>query len=192
MRHRAPRVAAVAVLALLAAGCGGDDEPAAEAGTPSPSASATTSAARVEQPDTLGVDVRVTNLDAHAGDPAVARWRLLNAAIVRTTNDRTVAPALRQVANDAVVRDFAQRLAPGWKDGWTVPNSVVLRIEDSQPGRVIGCLWSPSQAYRGKDGKSVGTADQSWLRIVSTYSGTGDALRFGSFEVDGTCAGEAP
>lgn len=191
MRHRAPRIAAVAALAVLAAGCGGDDEPSADAATPSPSAT-TTTPAPVAQPDTLGVDVRVTNLDEHVADPAVARWRLLNAAIVRTTNDRTVAPALRQVATDAVVRDFAKRLAPGWKDGWTVPNSVVLRIEDSQPDRVVGCLWSPSQAYRSKDGKPVGTAENSWLRIVSTYSGTGDALRFGSFEVDGTCAGEAP
>lgn len=191
MRHRAVRLVAVAALAVLAAGCGGgDDEPSAEAA--SPRASAATTPAAVAQPDTLGVDVRVTNLDEHAADPAVARWRLLNAAIVRTTNDRTVAPALRQVATDAVVRDFAKRLAPGWKDGWTVPNSVVLRIEDSQPDRVVGCLWSPSQAYRGKDGKPVGTAEKSWLRIVSTYAGTGDALRFGSFEVDGTCAGEAP
>jgi hypothetical protein len=191
MRHRAPRVAAVAALAVLATGCGGgDDEPSAEAASPS-TTTATTPAA-VPQPDTLGVDVRVTNLEAHAADPAVARWRLLNAAIVRTTNDRAVAPALRQVATDAVVRDFAKRLAPGWKDGWTVPDSVVLRVEDSQPDRVVGCLWSPSQAYRGKDGKPVGPPDQSWLRIVSTYSGTGDALRFGSFDVDGTCPGEAP
>jgi uncharacterized lipoprotein len=203
MRRAALTVPALA-LAVLAACSGGTDTgttppttvappgPTATLATPTPGGDATTDPEAgqdvQEDADADGtVKVRIQNGRKFADDPVVAQFRLLTSAIYRSINSGQLVPELDDLG-DEQVRDFVSRTVSVARDqGFTVPTDPLFRVAVSDGTQLKVCVRGDTQQFLDGSGEPVNDSDRTWYRIVLTAEGAPDAVRFTSYEPEGTC-----
>ncbi|TCI97690.1 hypothetical protein [Aeromicrobium sp. IC_218] len=202
MRRAALTVPALA-LAVLAACSGGTDTgtiPPATPTAPAPSASATPTPGDDDSGDADAepdgsdggtrdgsVEVRIQNGRKFADDPVVAQFRLLTSAIYRSINGGELVPELDDLGNEQV-RDFVSRTVSVARDqGFTVPTDPLFRVAVSDGTQLKVCVRGDTQQFLDASGEPVNDSDRTWYRIVLTAEGAPDAVRFTSYEPEGTC-----
>lgn len=198
------RLGALAVVALLASGCGGKaEEPQADptpsatpsqTPTPSPSASATPTA--TPQPrSTTGVTFFIRNWAEYADDPAVLAFKKANEAGNGSLTQGKTLPDLRRWTTDKIFRLYLQQLAAAKAQGWKVPKRSLVEVRSSKrkgsTATVTVCLWKPSASVYFKDGSSVagGTVEKAWRREVVQVTKGGGSWRLADVKDPGNCQG---
>lgn len=199
MTRRAPALAILTLALALLTACTGGDTPsgtATEATTTPAFPSATTATptpsgddADAGEPDedAAQIDVRVQNGRKYADDPVVDRFRELTAAIYRSINGGRLDPELDDLGSDQV-RDFVQQTAEvAWERGWSVPTDPLFRVAVSDETQLKVCVRGDTQHFLDQSGEPVSESDETWYRIVLGVEGAPDAVRFTSYEPEGTC-----
>jgi hypothetical protein len=199
MTRRAPALATLTLaLALLTACSGAGDRsgtsaevtpspvfPSTTAPTPAPSSDAADQDA--EGQDDGDIDVRVQNGRKYADDPVVAQFRELTSAIYRSINGGRLVPELDELGSEQV-RDFVQETAEvAWERGWSVPTDPLFRVAVSDETQLKVCVRGDTQHFLDQSGEPVSESDETWYRIVLGVEGAPDAVRFTSYEPEGTC-----
>ncbi|WP_019145797.1 hypothetical protein [Aeromicrobium massiliense] len=202
MRRAALAVPALA-LAVLAGCSGGTDGGLTPAATTTPAPSAPTATLPTPAPTPTGdetggadedqdtddgsVDVRIQNERKFGDDPVVAQFRLLTSAIYRSINGGELVPELDELGSEQV-RDFVSRTASvAWERGWQVPTDPLFRVAVSDGTQLKVCVRGDTQQFLDGSGQPVNDSDRTWYRIVLTAEGAPDAVRFTSYEPEGTC-----
>ncbi len=205
MTRRAALAVPALALAVLAACSGGTDPgtsptatqtvpaPSATPSTPEPTPEPTPGDAATTGPDDGtdtgdgSVEVRIQNERKFADDPVVAQFRLLTSAIYRSINGGELVPELDDLGNEQV-RDFVSRtVSVAREQGFRVPTDPLFRVAVSDGTQLKVCVRGDTQQFLDASGEPVNDSDRTWYRIVLTAQGAPDAVRFTSYEPEGTC-----
>ena len=147
--------AAVAGLALVATGCGGEKKASADPEPSAPSSSATASATASASPTakpqprgSSGATYDILNWSEYADDPAVFAWKKRIEAMSGSLLRGKLQPDVRKYTTDEMFRSSASQVENALDDGWTVKRVAQVHVESSKTkgnkATLRLCLWSPT------------------------------------------------
>ncbi|MGH3360000.1 MAG: hypothetical protein ACRDO7_14465 [Nocardioidaceae bacterium] len=172
---------------LLLTGCASDaDEPSYD-----PTTDASDTADGFEPPPgRVTFDFRAGR---HAGDAAVDAYVAWQRAATRSIRDRELSDAVQDGATDAPVRTVEQSLATVSEGDYTVPRTMIGRLESAHStprAAILGvCLWSSSFDYHERaSGRTVADDAPHWMGVEVRM--TRESGHHSDWNVSGMIAGE--
>jgi hypothetical protein len=103
-------------------------------------------------------------------------------------NSRAIAPEVRAIGGPAVQKVVARATQTAKSNRWTVPNSVLVRVDVSNDAQLKVCVRADTQQFLTRNGRPAQKVGREWQQIVLDHRGAPDQVQFTNYELSGQCA----